>query len=135
MPSSDDPTDRPRTFRSFPLAQRIVAVAICVCVLLMVAAGVLGGMDEEWVPCEVVGAKGRQGDQYSASAFVVEIATVDCGTMIYSDGVSRDNHDDVAASFEPGHYEMRMGILSRLAARGWVPGLAASFEEFRAPGG
>lgn len=79
-------------FSDFPLAQRIFGVVICVWFVLAVAAGVVGGVGEEWVSCEVVGA-----------------------------------------SFEPGPYEMRMGILDRAAARGWVPGLAASFEEFRAP--
>ena len=99
--------------------------------VISVAALVLGGTREEWVRCEVVAAEGRQGGMNSPSAFLVRIETADCGTMAYRDGVTRDNHDAVAATFEPGHYEMRMGILSRWAARGWVPGLSASFEEFR----
>lgn len=91
----------------------------------------LDSVGHRWVQCHVVGANGQQGGQNATSAWQVVIDTHDCGEMLYSKGVNRDNVHEKAAEFEPGPYEVKMGLTSQWAADGYVPGINPSVEEYR----
>lgn len=118
----------PRRRRSRVFRGVILALTGILAVYLLGSAW-LGSVDEETVQCEVTDAFADQGDRFSAGWRVV-IKTQNCGEAIYSGGVTRDNVDEVAADFSPGSYTFTMSLLSRLAADGYVPGVAPTVEEY-----
>lgn len=120
-----DPDRRKRRIRG------VVAVGIVLLFLGMFTVVNLDAVGHRWVQCQVVDSNAEQGDQYSASAWVVVLETQDCGRMLYVEGVRRDNVEEKAADFEPGQYEMKMGLTSQWAADGLLPGFNSSFEEYR----
>ena len=111
--------------------RRIAAGAIVLLFIGMLVVVNLDSVGHRWMQCQVVDANGQQGGQNSASAWEVVIDTQDCGRMVYAEGVNRDNVEEKAADFEPGRYEMKMGITSQWAANGVIPGVNPSFEEYR----
>ena len=127
-PAADQPADPTRRKRRL---RRIVAIGIVLLVLGMFAVVNLDVVGHRWVQCQVVESNAEQGDMNSASAFVVVLETKDCGRVLYDEGVNRDNVEDKAAEFEPGQYEMKMGLTSQWAAEGIIPGINPSFEEYR----
>lgn len=129
MLSSDIPGDDPK--RRQRRTRRLVAGAFVLLFIVMLSVTTLDSVGHSWVQCQVVRAEGQQGDQNSASAWVVVIDTQDCGRLVYVEGVNRDNVDQQAQGFAPGQYEMKMGLSSQLAARGLIPGLNPSFVEYR----
>lgn len=122
---ADDPQRRKRRLRLF------VAGASVLLFIVVLVVTTLDSVGHRWVQCEVVAANGQQGDQNSASAWVVVIDTQDCGRLLYVEGVNRDNVHQRALDFQPGQYEMKMGLSSQLASEGIIPGLNPSFEEYR----
>ena len=109
----------------------VVFGLVCLFVLVMLAAPLLDSVGPRWVECQVVNSNAEHGDQNATSAWVVVLDTDDCGRLIYSTGVNRDNVDQKAADLEPGTYEFKLGLASQLAAKGFVPGTNPSFEEYR----
>lgn len=95
----------------------VVFGLVCLFVLVMLAAPLLDSVGQRWVECQVVNSNAEQGDQNATSAWVVVLDTDDCGRLIYSTGVNRDNADQKAADLEPGTYEFRLGLASQLAQK------------------
>lgn len=85
----------------------VVFGLVCLFVLVMLAAPLLDSVGQRWVECQVVNSSAEQGDQNATSAWVVVLDTDDCGRLIYSTGVKRDNVDQKAADFEPATYEFK----------------------------
>ena len=48
----------------------------------------------------------------------VQIRATDCQDVIYSEGVTEENVEQIADSMEPGTYELKMSWVSRRLADG-----------------
>ena len=59
-----------------------------------------------------------QRDNTSMQPWKVQIRTTDCQDVIYSEGVTEDNVEQIADSMEPGTYELKMSWVSRRLADG-----------------
>ncbi|MFC9770581.1 MULTISPECIES: hypothetical protein [unclassified Pseudarthrobacter] len=85
---------------------------------LVMAVTIFGDfVDVRTVRCDVVSAApstSSGGTRGSASTAGVRLETSDCGPVHYSDGVSFENRDQIAASISPGAYEFDMGWSSRV---------------------
>ena len=88
--------------------------------------------DLTWVQCEVVDAKTQRGDNHSSVPWYVAVDTRDCGAVVYRVGTNQDNVDGVAAIFEPGPYEFKLGAVSQRRAEGrTLLDHAADAKDFR----
>ena len=130
MPKPEE-TERGNSARRKRRIRGVIFGLVVLAVLVMVALPLLDSVGQRWVQCQVVASNGQQGDMNATSAWVVVIDTEDCGRLMYSNGVNKDNVEEKAADFEPGAYEFKMGLTSQWAAKGFVPGVDASFEEYR----
>lgn len=113
---------------------RWALIVLVLCLVLMVGAIALpslNNVNRSWVECEVTNAYAQRGDNHSAQAWTVSLETADCGVLSYGAGVNRDNVDEIADSFEPGEYKFMMGLVSKLAAAGYIPNTNASVEDYR----
>lgn len=109
-----------------------VVLTLCLVVVVgAIAFPSLNNINQSWVQCEVTDAYTQRGDNHSAQAWTVNLETVDCGVVSYGAGVNRDNVDEIATLFEPGKYEFMMGLVSKLAANGYIPNTNASAEDYR----
>lgn len=88
-------------------------------------------LDQRWVSCEVVEARPFQGDNTSMQPWKVQIETTDCRDVIYSEGVTEENVQQIAESLEPGTYELKLSWVSRRLADGWLPTMAPSAKDYR----
>lgn len=81
----------------------------------------LDRIDVQTVRCEVVSAEpgtSSGGSRGSASTASVLIETSGCGPIVVSRGVTFDNRQEVASSFEPGsEYDFGFGWYSRVVSR------------------
>ena len=110
----------------------VVVLVLCLVVVVgAVALPSLNNFNQRWVQCEVTDAHAQRGDNHSVQAWTVNLETADCGVVSYGAGIRRDNVDEIAASFEPGDYEFKMGWLSKMAANGYIPNTNASAEDYR----
>lgn len=127
----DDQTGRPGITRG---SKSIAAVILGVCI---VVGGValsfpwLDSLDQRWTTCEVIEVTPFQGDTTSMQPWKVQIRTTDCQDVIYSEGVTEDNVEEIAGSMKPGTYELKMSWVSRRLADGWWRTIAPSVQEFR----
>jgi hypothetical protein len=124
-----------RRARKFALYSTALAMA---CVLLAIAfSPLLDRMDVQTVRCEVVSAEPRTssgGSRGSASTASVLIETSSCGPIVVDRGVSFDNRQEVASSFEPGsEYDFDIGWFSRVVSKGLLRGLPTA-DEYRLAG-
>ena len=127
----DDQPGRPGATR---LSKTIATVILGVCVVVGAVAlsfPWLDSLDQRWTTCEVIEATPFQGDNTSMQPWKVQIRTTDCQDVIYSEGVTKDNVEQIARSIEPGAYELKMSWVSRRLADGWWPTVAPSVDEFR----
>lgn len=90
-----------------------------------------GDLDQRWTNCEVIEARPFKGDNTSLQPWHVKIETSDCRDVLYSEGVTEENAQEIADSMMPGSYELKMSWLSRRLAEGWIPTMAPSAEEYR----
>lgn len=88
-------------------------------------------LDQRWVSCEVAEAKPFRGDNTSMQPWKVQIETTDCRDVIYSEGVTEENVQQIADSIEPGKYELKLSWVSRMLADGWLPTMAPSAADYR----
>jgi hypothetical protein len=70
--------------------------------------------DLTWVRCEVVDATAQPDTRYPS----VTVQTSDCGKILYLVGTRRENVEGLAATFEPGPYEFKLGALSQRRIEG-----------------
>ena len=132
--SERDSSQEPKETRKERRGKRIwgiVAVLLVVAFPLGIVLAVLESSNEQWVRCDVTHAESVEGTRFNASPWIVAIETTDCGRMTYTQGVSEENVDEIAQSFDPGAYEFKLGLTSRLAANGWIPFLRPSAKEYR----
>jgi hypothetical protein len=82
--------------------------------------------------CEVVSAEPRTssgGSRGSASTASVLIETSNCGALVVNRGVTFDNQQEVASSFERGsEYEFDMGWYSRVVTKRIFNGIPTAAE-------
>ncbi|KTS03934.1 hypothetical protein RSA3_15685 [Microbacterium testaceum] len=65
--------------------------------------------------CTVTGAQAASsGGGRSPTLPIVRIETSDCGALAWQEGVTFDNNAEVAETFSPGVYVIRMGWFSRV---------------------
>lgn len=88
-------------------------------------------LGQRWVSCDVVEARPFQGDNTSPQPWKLQLQTTNCQDVIYSDGVTEDNVEQLADSIDPGPYEIKMGWVSQRLADGWLPTLAPTAQEYR----
>ena len=74
--------------------------------------------DVTWVRCEVVDAKPQRGGRHSSVPWFVVVYTADCGSIVYQVGTRQNNVDGLAANFESGPYEFKLGAVSQRRAEG-----------------
>lgn len=128
------PADQPQRIRHKRLGKRIwgvIATLLIVAFPLVILFAVLESTNQQWVRCNVTHAEGIQGTRFNPSPWIVAIETTDCGRLTYTQGISETNVEKIAASFEPGRYEFKLGLTSRLATEGWMPFLRPSAQEYR----
>ena len=104
------------------------------CVLLMALAFALpslNNLNQSWMQCEVIRAYAQRGDNNSVYPWRVNLETPDCGVVSYHPSLQREEVERVAASFEPGRYEFKMGMIAKLAAKGYIPNTNATAEDYR----
>lgn len=127
---SSTPSARRREDRQGPLrgltALRKIALIFAAVVTVCTVGGVLlsplwDRIQVEASRCEVVSAEPRTssgGSRGSASTASVLIETSNCGSLVVNRGVTFDNQQEVASSFEPGsEYEFDMGWYSRVVMK------------------
>ena len=112
----------------------IIAVLVLVVFPLFLLLLALDSTDQEWASCDVTHAAPAKGNRFNNATWIVAIETTDCGRITYTEGLTEDTVDDIVDAFEPGEYEFKFGISSRLAADGWIPFLRPSAYDYR-PGG
>lgn len=109
-----------------------IAVVFAAVVLVCTVGGVLFSplldrIQVETSRCEVVSAEPRTssgGSRGSASTASVLIETSDCGPLVVSRGVTFENQQEVASSFEQGsEYEFDMGWYSRVVTKRLLNGI------------
>lgn len=111
-----------------------IAVLVLLVFPLFMLFLALDSRDQQWVTCDVTHAETAKGNRFNTSTWIVAIETTDCGRMIYTQGVSKDNVEEIVASFDAGEYEFKLGIASRLAADGWFPALRPTVYDYRQTG-
>ena len=80
--------------------------------------GLRDAQNVTWVRCDVVEAKPQRGDNHSSVAWYVVVHTQDCGAIVYQIGTNEKNVKGLAATFEPGPYEFKLGAVSQRRAEG-----------------
>lgn len=80
--------------------------------------GIRDAQDMVWVRCEVVDAKPQRGGRYASVPWYVVVQTSDCGKILYMVGTREENVDGLAANFEPGPYEFKLGAVSQRRIEG-----------------
>lgn len=128
---SSERSRKPWAQRASKVFWAIVGVLILVVFPLFIWSLMFDSVDQEWVSCEVTDATSSKGNRFNSSDWIVAIETTDCGRITYTEGISEGNVEDVASSFDPGEYEFKFGITSRLAADGWIPFVQANAHEYR----
>lgn len=113
-------------------ALRKVALMFAAVVMVCAVGGVLFSplldrIQVEASRCEVVSAEPRTssgGSRGSASSASVLIETSNCGALVVNRGVTFDNQQEVASSFEQGsEYEFEMGWYSRVVTKRILNGI------------
>ncbi|GAA3590272.1 hypothetical protein GCM10022198_12720 [Klugiella xanthotipulae] len=104
---------------------------------LSVLVPLLNGVGKDWVRCDVVSASpGYSSVSYwrpSSSVPTVRVTTKNCRTITVTRGVTSENMQRIADSFESGTpYEFKMGWLSQQAAHGltFFTSTAVSFRPY-----
>ena len=126
-----DQSQRSRHKRPGKRIWGVIATLLIVAFPLAILFVVLESTNQQWVRCNVTHTEGIQGTRFNASPWSVAIETADCGRLTYVQGVSETNVEKIAASFEPGRYEFKLGLTSRLATEGWIPFLRPAVQEYR----
>lgn len=80
--------------------------------------GIRDAQDMAWVRCEVVDAKPQRGGRSATTPWYVVVHTSDCGKILYKIGTREENVDGLAATFEPGPYEFKLGAVSQRSIEG-----------------
>ena len=83
-----------------------------------VSDGLRDAQDVTWVRCDVVEAKPQRGDNHSSVPWYLVVHTQDCGAIVYQIGTREENVEGLAATFEPGPYEFKLGAVSQRRAEG-----------------
>lgn len=109
----------------------IVAVLLGIGFPLVMIFAVLDSTSQQWVRCEVTSAEKVQGNRFNAAPWIVAIETTDCGRITYTDGVTQENVEEIATSFEPAAYEFKLGLTSRWAVDGWIPFIRPKAHDYR----
>jgi hypothetical protein len=122
-----DPPWMPVLARARTLALFATLLATFGIVLTVLFSPLLDRIDVQRFRCEVVSAEPRTssgGSRGSASTASVLIKTSNCGHIVVSRGVSFDNRQEVASSFEPGsEYDFEIGWYSRVVMTDILRGL------------
>lgn len=84
----------------------------------LLSDGLRDAQDVTWVRCDVTGAKPQRGDNHSSVPWYLAVYTEDCGTIVYQIGTNEENVEGLAATFEPGPYEFKLGAVSQRRAEG-----------------
>ena len=84
----------------------------------LMSEGIRDAQDMAWVQCEVVDAKPQRGGRYASVPWYVVVHTSDCGKILYKIGTREENVDGLAATFEPGPYEFKLGAVSQRSIEG-----------------
>lgn len=99
----------------------VLGLSMMAYVVLIMLSPVIDSITLETVRCEVISAqkdKSSGGSRGSATTAGVLIETSNCGPIYWSKGVTFDNREEIAASFEAGReYEFDMGWYSRVWCR------------------
>lgn len=80
--------------------------------------GIRDAQDMAWVRCEVVDAKPQRGGRSATTPWYVVVHTSDCGKILYKIGTREENVDGLAATFEPGPHEFKLGAVSQRSIEG-----------------
>lgn len=84
----------------------------------LLSDGLRDAQDLTWVRCEVVNAESQRGGRFASVPWYVVVNTADCGPILYQVGTNEDNVDGLAATFEPGPYEFKLGAVSQRRVKG-----------------
>ena len=84
----------------------------------LLSDGLRDAQDLTWVRCEVVNAESQRGGRFASVPWYVVVHTADCGPILYQVGTNEDNVDGLAATFEPGPYEFKLGAVSQRRVKG-----------------
>ncbi|MEV8240415.1 hypothetical protein AB0O90_09285 [Microbacterium testaceum] len=107
-----------RKARGRPLKAVLVLGIFAVLLLAAVAVFLIPQWDNigiEGRECTVTGAQAASsGGGRSPTLPIVRIETSDCGALAWQEGVTFDNNAEVAETFTPGVYVIRMGWFSRV---------------------
>lgn len=126
------PPERKSVLQRASKVFRVILVVLLLVVFpLVVLLAVFEAQDRQWVTCEVLEAESSQGNRFNSADWIVAIETSDCGRITYIEGVTEGNVEDIAASFDSGEYEFKLGLASRLAADDWIPVLQPSAVDYR----
>ena len=112
---------RGRTTRSNRQAVVVTLVFFFISALAgtwLLSDGLRDAQDLTWVRCEVVNAESQRGGRFASVPWFVVVHTADCGPIIYQVGTNEDNVDGLAATFEPGPYEFKLGAVSQRRVKG-----------------
>lgn len=128
----DDTSDtRPKRRRISLVIRGVVLVVLLVLVPVIFALPWLDSLDRQWVQCHVVDASPSKGSWNSPSTWRVAVETQDCGEILYSNGVTTENVEDIADQFAAGAYDFQLGWISKLSTQGYIPGMHPSAAEYR----
>lgn len=108
----------------------VVGIVALVAFPIMLALPWLNSLGQQWVTCDVTDASPSKGTRFSPSLWRVLIETRDCGPILYTQGVTEDNVEDLAESIEPGPQDLRLSWLSRQATNEWNP-MTPTAQEIR----
>ena len=112
---------RGRTTRSNRQAVVVTLVFFFISALAgtwLLSDGWRDAQDLTWVRCEVVNAESQRGGRFASVPWYVVVHTADCGPILYQVGTNEDNVDGLAATFEPGPYEFKLGAVSQRRVQG-----------------
>ncbi|WP_153003337.1 hypothetical protein [Microbacterium testaceum] len=99
---------------------KLVALLTVFALMILAAVGVIlipqwDNIGIEGRECTVTGAQAASsGGGRSPTLPIVRIETSDCGALAWQEGVTFDNNAEVAETFSPGVYVIRMGWFSRV---------------------
>lgn len=127
--ASDEPR-RSVKRRGLKIFWGIIALVLAIGFPLIMIVAVLDSTNQQWVQCDVTGAKPVQGNRFNASPRIGAIETTDCGRITYRRGVTEENVGEIAVSFEPAECEFKLGLTSRWAADGWLPFVRPSAHDY-----
>lgn len=103
-----------RSSRAETIKALLILGVLSALLALLMSYQWLDTQKQQWVACEVIGAEPQRGSSYNSVAWFVSIETTDCGFIAFSEGTTEDNVHQIADSFEPGGYELKLGMMSRL---------------------